>query len=66
MDLETSKRKSYFVKFTDVLQSDDNCYCEVTEWTNGEGIDVSYYDKIFSLTWAEAKILRDLINVIYD
>lgn len=61
--METSKRKSIFDKLYkyDHLISDRNKYIEVTEWTNGEGIDVIIDDdKFISITYGEL----DAINYL--
>jgi hypothetical protein len=38
----------------------ENSFIEVSEWENGEGIDVTLNDKIISLSWGEL----DAINVL--
>lgn len=61
--METSKRKSIFDKLYkyDYLISDKNKCIEVTEWTNGEGIDVIIDDdKFISITYGEL----DAINYL--
>jgi hypothetical protein len=40
--------------------SKEHSYIEVTEWENGEGIDVAFDDKIIQLSWGEL----DAINVL--
>lgn len=61
--METSKRKSIFDKLYkyDYLVNDKNKYIEVTEWTNGEGIDITINDdKFISITYGEL----DAINYL--
>lgn len=38
----------------------ENAYIEVTEWTNGEGWDISIDNRIFSLTWGELDAIQFL------
>ena len=61
--METNKRKSIFDKLYkyDWLVSDKNKYIEITEWTNGEGIDIIIDDdKFISITYGEL----DAINYL--
>lgn len=61
--METNKRKSIFDKLYkyDWLVSDKNKYIEITEWTNGEGIDIVIDDnKFISITYGEL----DAINYL--
>ena len=62
MKLEKNKRNSYTVTFHDHLQ--ENQWCEVTEWTNGEGFDVGFEDKTIGLTHAEFQNLCGLGNLM--
>lgn len=52
--MEISNRKSVIdnLKLYDCLVNDDK-YIEVTEWTNGEGWDISIGDKLISLSRGE-------------
>jgi hypothetical protein len=38
----------------------EHSFIEVTEWENGEGIDVAFDDKIIQLSWGQL----DAINVL--
>jgi len=43
----------------------EHSYIEVTEWSNGEGFDVSIgaaEDKHFSLSWGEYQALQALVS----
>lgn len=42
----------------------DNSFIEVTEWTSGEGWDVTIDDKSFSITFGELEALNYLIKTI--
>lgn len=47
--------------------SKDNGYIEVTEWTNGEGIDVTIESgstKLISLTYGELNAINHLQNAL--
>ena len=38
-------------------------FIEVTEWTNGEGVDVTISDRCsFIITWGEFKLLKKLMK----
>ena len=65
--METSKRKSVFDKLYkyDYLVKDENKYIEVTEWTNGEGIDVIIDDdKFISITYRELDAINYLQSTL--
>ena len=42
----------------------DNDHIEVTEWTNGEGWDITINDKIISLTWGELNAINYLTKAL--
>lgn len=47
--------------------SKDSGYIEVTEWTNGEGIDITIEDnglKLISLTYGELDAINHLQNAL--
>jgi len=60
-EIEVNKRPSIFKEF-DSLNGEGR-FCEVTEWANGEGVDVSFSDQQFNLSWDEWRILKELMNV---
>lgn len=49
MEIVNRKSINDNLKKYDYLAKDDD-FIEVTEWTNGEGIDITINDKIISLT----------------
>lgn len=51
----------------DVLSKKDD-FIEVTEWSNGEGFDITINDKIFSLTSGQIKAINYLTQTLdlYD
>lgn len=49
MEIVNRKSINDSLKKYDYLAKDDD-FIEVTEWTNGEGVDISINDKIISLT----------------
>ncbi len=54
--------------------SDKHCYLskqsdfvEVTEWTNGEGFDVTISDRfMFGITRGEFKLLKKLVKILNE
>lgn len=47
----------------DILSKEDS-YIEVTEWTNGEGWDITIDNKLISLTYGELEAINHLINLL--
>lgn len=46
--------------------STENSFIEITEWSNGEGIDITIsnsYDRTFSLTYGELELINILANI---
>lgn len=37
-----------------------NSFVEVTEWANGEGWDITFDDKVISLTWGQLDAIQYL------
>lgn len=62
MKVEQVKRNSVHTSFNDHLKEDQ--FCEVTEWTNGEGFDVAFEDKSIALTHSEFHTLCGLGNLM--
>lgn len=62
LKIEENSRKSLNLAFSDHLS--DNQWCEVVEWTNGEGMDVFYEDKSISITFAEFNALSSLGSML--
>lgn len=42
--------------------SKDSDFVEVTEWTNGDGFDITISDRIFMLTRGELKAINKLVK----
>lgn len=67
--MENSNRRSVSDKLRkfDVLSKKDD-FIEVTEWSNGEGFDITINDKIFSLTSGQIKAINYLTQTLdlYD
>lgn len=66
-NLEIVNRKSISDKLSkyDYLIKDNETFIEVTEWTNGEGWDISIGDnKIISLTAGELKAINYLTDTL--
>lgn len=47
----------------DILSKEDS-YIEITEWTNGEGWDITIDNKLISLTYGELEAINHLINLL--
>lgn len=47
----------------DILAKEDS-YIEVTEWTNGEGWDITIDNKLISLTYGKLEAINHLINLL--
>lgn len=65
---EFSKRKSINDKLSkyDILAKDSD-FIEVTEWTNGEGIDISINERLINLTYGELEAINHLTKSLeYD
>jgi len=67
--MELKKRNSVFTELNPFCYlSGDNDYIEVTEWTNGEGFDITISDKsgdrITSMTYGEYKALKKVIKFL--
>ena len=67
--MENSNRRSVSdeLRIFDVLSKKDD-FIEVTEWSNGEGFDITINDKIFSLTSGQIKAINYLTQTLdlYD
>ncbi len=60
------QRKSVFVPMQDAWHKEHD-FMEVTEWTNGEGWDITISDqKQFSLHFTEFKVMQELIALLED
>ena len=67
MKVEVSNRRAVFANLKGYCHmSGEDEYIEVTEWSNGEGYDISIDRKNsgekFSLTYGEWELLQVLIN----
>ena len=62
--IQTNTRKAKFTTLKPYCHfSKPDEYMEVTEWSNGEGMDVNINDeKHISLTWGEYEALQVLVN----
>lgn len=74
-EVELGTRKSAFVNLKDfctfsmgVERKDKGDFLEVTEWTNGEGYDITVSDvkgeKTFSLTWGQMEAVKKCVKKI--
>ena len=60
--IETYTRKSVMMSLNGCLYHKDHDFIEVTEWSNGEGWDITVSDKNFSLHFTEYEVLKKLIK----
>ena len=64
--IETYNRKAKFASLNPYCHlAKEHSYIEVTEWSNGEGFDVSIgaaEDKHFSLTYGEYQALQAVVS----
>jgi hypothetical protein len=60
-EIEITKRKSAFLSPIGPWHKEHD-FIEVTEWTNGEGWDITISDKQFSLHFTEYDALKKLIK----
>jgi hypothetical protein len=62
--IEIRQRKSVFVPLVDAWHKEHD-FLEVTEWSNGEGWDITISDdKQFSLHFTEFAVLKELIALL--
>ena len=47
----------------DILAKEDS-YIEITEWTNGEGWDITIDNELISLTYGKLEAINHLINLL--
>lgn len=61
MEFVNKKSVNDNLKKYDYLAKDDD-FIEVTEWTNGEGYDITIDDKIISLTEGQINAINYLVK----
>lgn len=63
--MEITERKSVYddLKVYDCLAKSSD-FIEVTEWTNGEGWDITINEKVISLTFGQLEAINYLIKVL--
>jgi len=55
--------KCILEEFDDHTHKDENRHVQVSEWINGEGVDINFKDgQKFSLSWQQYITLRKLVN----
>jgi len=68
--IETYTRKAKFASLKPYCHlAKEHSFIEVTEWSNGEGFDVSIgaaEDRYFSLSWGEYQSLQALVSYQED
>ena len=63
-------RKSYFSEIGSYCHiSKPNDFVEITEWTNGEGVDINISsgmgNRTIAMTWGEFKLVKKMMKAIY-
>jgi hypothetical protein len=65
-ELEKYNRKAVFCHLKEYdCASKEHSYVEITEWKNGEGIDINAYshtDRNVSLSYGEFKLIKKLVK----
>jgi len=63
--MEIKNRQSVFAdltKFCHLAQDDD--FIEVTEWVNGEGVDITFKNGVIQLTYGQLTAIECLVRVL--
>lgn len=61
--MHTRKSVSDNLRKFDILAKDSD-FIEVTEWTNGEGYDITINEKVISLTYGELEAINYLAKTL--
>jgi hypothetical protein len=65
-ELEKYKRNAVFCSLKEYdISAKEHSYIEITEWKNGEGIDINAYnysDRTISLSYGEFKLIKKLVK----
>ena len=65
MNYEIKQRNSVFAEMKQFCHmSKEHDFIEITEWTNGEGVDISLSDRHISLTYGELKAINTLQGIL--
>jgi len=63
--MKSQKRNSVFTELKKYCHlSKENDFIEVTEWSNGEGYDITINDKIISLTDGQLEGIKYLVSYL--
>ena len=64
--MEKYNRKAVFCNLKEYdFSCKEHSYIEITEWKNGEGIDINAYnysDRTISISWGEFKLIKKLVK----
>jgi hypothetical protein len=68
--IESYTRKSVFTELKELCHlSKEDSFMEITEWKNGEGVDVviaSFQDRSLQLTWGELEAIKKLTEKLLE
>ena len=69
-EIQSYKKNALFCDLKDFdYMSKEHGYVEITEWHNGEGVDVNVYnytDRTISLSYGEFKLIKKLIKKLEE
>ena len=55
--MNKANRKTIMIERDDIYSKEGD-YVEVTEWSNGEGFDVSTQDQMYNISYIELKLIK--------
>ena len=65
-ELEKYNKKAVYCTLKDYdYLAEEHSYVEITQWNNGEGIDINVYnqsERVISLSYGEFKLIKKLIK----
>ena len=59
--MKKTNRKSIMIERDDIYSKEGD-YVEVTEWSNGEGFDVSTQDQMYNISYIELKLIKKAVK----
>jgi hypothetical protein len=59
--MKKTNRKSIMIERDDAWSKEGD-YVEVTEWSNGEGFDVSTQDQMYNISYIELKLIKKALK----
>ena len=59
--MKKTNRKTIMIERDDIYSKEGD-FVEVTEWSNGEGFDVSTQDQMYNISYIEFKLLKKALK----